>query len=632
MATHFSSSASILLIQSIYGSWNSNWLLAPVEAALNASRTVTLNDLPNATMPLKESAIDGPIQGALKDNEVMFPMYKLEQCSTYDYIGMDFPRGRPQCNSQDHDHDDDFDLVDGIIASSSTLHGSPYASNIRFRQCKVEATDQGDTVVITDGVIYDVTKMMFYINAQLSSAAVAAIFAYLAITLCGLYRFIELLRDYAHGCTCRICRREFRLVRPIEGGANGKIHLARFVGAKCNFDLEVILKSIPVGDVSSISVTQEECRKLLSLNHRYVMKYYDDFIHREWGWNPLGRATLYCVIVTEFCERGSLADLIEQEYDTFTEEYIVTLFKKIAKALKYIHEQSVIHRDIKSPNIMLKANNVVRLGDFGLSDTFATKRSRRQARRVNILEIAAKTKINANRRAKAPMESHADSSPSSVSLSTPSQNTDSDCKGPSTPKNDKFVTYSNVEDASSTNTSVGRGMHSDGETTYELSDWVSPFSSGELDDCADTAAEDHDVPNPVINATSCRREKTQSTLAFYEEGSSNQKPIGTHCYMAPESIKKCVYGRAGDIWALGCVLLEMCSGVFMWELTYNLGECPENVPILVSQLPPMISRSTRVLISRMLSVDPKLRPSAAQVLKSPAVKGITSNRATQDPR
>ncbi|GBE59831.1 hypothetical protein BOVATA_013240 [Babesia ovata] len=439
-----------------------------------------------------------------------------------------------------------------------------------------------------------------------------------------------MLRDYAHGCTCRICRREFRVVRPIEGGANGKIHLARFVGVRSNFDLEVILKSIPVGDVSNISVTQEECRKLLSLNHRYVMKYYDDFIHREWGWNPLSRATLYCVIVTEFCERGSLADLIEQEYETFTEEYIVTLFKKIAKALKYIHDHSVIHRDIKSPNIMLKANNVVRLGDFGLSDTFATKRSRRLACRANILEIAAKTKVTANRRTKVSVGYSDEGSPSSASIMTRNQNMDGDVEGLATPKSEAFSTYNNSGDVSSTNTSVGEGLHTDDETSYEMSDWVSPFSSGDLDESIETAAEDTEVPNSRTNTANCRHEKAHSTLAFYEEGSSNQRPVGTHCYMAPESIQKCVYGRAGDIWALGCVLLEMCSGVFMWELSYNLGECPENVPILVSQLPPMISRSTRALISSMLSVDPKLRPSAAQILKSPAVKGVTPNLATQD--
>lgn len=40
---------------------------------------------------------------------------------------------------------------------------------------------------------------------------------------------------------------------------------------------------------------------------------------------------------------------------------------KILLGLKYIHDQGVIHRDIKSDNIFLAENNLPRIGDFGSS-------------------------------------------------------------------------------------------------------------------------------------------------------------------------------------------------------------------------------------------------------------------------
>ena len=43
------------------------------------------------------------------------------------------------------------------------------------------------------------------------------------------------------------------------------------------------------------------------------------------------------------------------------------LMGKVLLGLKYIHEQGLIHRDIKSDNIYLAENQLPRIGDFGFS-------------------------------------------------------------------------------------------------------------------------------------------------------------------------------------------------------------------------------------------------------------------------
>lgn len=49
--------------------------------------------------------------------------------------------------------------------------------------------------------------------------------------------------------------------------------------------------------------------------------------------------------------------------------------------------------------------------------------------------------------------------------------------------------------------------------------------------------------------------------------------IGTNCYMAPELHKGLLFqkGKAADMWALGCVLLEMLMGTALWDISEEFG-------------------------------------------------------------
>lgn len=43
------------------------------------------------------------------------------------------------------------------------------------------------------------------------------------------------------------------------------------------------------------------------------------------------------------------------------------IFKQVVEAVKYCHDNSIAHRDIKMQNILLGANNQIKLIDFGFS-------------------------------------------------------------------------------------------------------------------------------------------------------------------------------------------------------------------------------------------------------------------------
>ena len=52
---------------------------------------------------------------------------------------------------------------------------------------------------------------------------------------------------------------------------------------------------------------------------------------------------------------------------SFPQSVVMKHMIEIGEALRYIHGKDIIHRDIKSPNILIAENGQAKLGDFGLS-------------------------------------------------------------------------------------------------------------------------------------------------------------------------------------------------------------------------------------------------------------------------
>ena len=74
--------------------------------------------------------------------------------------------------------------------------------------------------------------------------------------------------------------------------------------------------------------------------------------------------------VLEYCEAGSVIDIIRSLQTInkrISEEHIAYILMETAKAVLHLHENNVIHRDIRGSNILMTKDGAIKLCDFGLS-------------------------------------------------------------------------------------------------------------------------------------------------------------------------------------------------------------------------------------------------------------------------
>lgn len=90
----------------------------------------------------------------------------------------------------------------------------------------------------------------------------------------------------------------------------------------------------------------------------------------------------WCFLFLEYCELGNLYSFQSKLANrVFNLEESINIFQQILSGVKVIHQNNVIHRDLKLENIFIKKNPqnnhlICKIGDFGL------------ARQINIEETA----------------------------------------------------------------------------------------------------------------------------------------------------------------------------------------------------------------------------------------------------
>lgn len=73
------------------------------------------------------------------------------------------------------------------------------------------------------------------------------------------------------------------------------------------------------------------------------------------------------LVVMEFCDHGSISDILMKLQGGLTEVEIRIIGGEVLHGLQYLHEDKKIHRDVKAGNILVTKNFAPKLADFGIS-------------------------------------------------------------------------------------------------------------------------------------------------------------------------------------------------------------------------------------------------------------------------
>ena len=96
--------------------------------------------------------------------------------------------------------------------------------------------------------------------------------------------------------------------------------------------------------------------------------------------------------------------------------------------------------------------------------------------------------------------------------------------------------------------------------------------------------------------------------------------VGTPYYMSPEVCQNQPYTFRSDVWALGCVLYELCTLKHAFSADNLLGLVYKIVQDKYDPIPSQYSPELQSLINSLLNKNSAERPSVAQILQMPIVR------------
>ncbi|NP_001084575.1 NIMA-related kinase 4 S homeolog [Xenopus laevis] len=149
---------------------------------------------------------------------------------------------------------------------------------------------------------------------------------------------------------------EYVLVRPVGKGSYGEVSLVRHRTLGKQF----VIKKLNLQNASrrERKAAEQEAQLLSRLKHPNIVAYRESWEGED--------GMLY--IVMGFCEGGDLYHkLKEQKGKLLLESQVMDWFIQIAMALQYLHEEHIMHRDLKTQNVFLTRSNIIKVGDLGIA-------------------------------------------------------------------------------------------------------------------------------------------------------------------------------------------------------------------------------------------------------------------------
>ncbi|KAL7718780.1 non-specific serine/threonine protein kinase [Entamoeba marina] len=144
---------------------------------------------------------------------------------------------------------------------------------------------------------------------------------------------------------------KFNIANSIGKGAYGEV----FQGMNSDSGEFVAIKQMRVNKKSVRNEVQEEINLLKRLKHNHIVRYIA---------STQSHGNLY--IIMEYMESGSLLNIVKK-FNHLNEGLSAKYTHQVLDGLVFIHDQGIVHRDIKAANILVCKDGSVKIADFGVS-------------------------------------------------------------------------------------------------------------------------------------------------------------------------------------------------------------------------------------------------------------------------
>lgn len=154
--------------------------------------------------------------------------------------------------------------------------------------------------------------------------------------------------------------KHYEIIQELGRGATANVHLA--IDKRTN--IRVALKQIHLDKQLRKDLLVTEILVLSESKHENIVNFIQGFLYNSlW-------------VVMEFMDGGALTALIEKNQGTITEPQIALILYEISKGLAHLHSKNIIHRDVKSDNVLISIKGEIKISDFGYCASTASKPKR----------------------------------------------------------------------------------------------------------------------------------------------------------------------------------------------------------------------------------------------------------------
>ena len=149
---------------------------------------------------------------------------------------------------------------------------------------------------------------------------------------------------------------EYELIKLLGSGGMSSVYLAKRVHTDIQKYVALKILSPYATADKRLELFNREQKSLSQLNHNNIIS-----LHHG---GQTDDGTNY--LVMDYVENG--VDIVQYcQNNNLEQREKIELVRQIAQAISYAHNKNIIHRDLKSANILIDANNEIKIVDFGIA-------------------------------------------------------------------------------------------------------------------------------------------------------------------------------------------------------------------------------------------------------------------------